>query len=44
MELSENAKALEMASKEERIDYVKENHAKAVTMYRRIVDAIGHLN
>ncbi|MBR1693573.1 MAG: response regulator [Lachnospiraceae bacterium] len=39
-ELSEDAKALETAGKEENISYIKANHEEAMTMYTNVVQEI----
>lgn len=38
--VSEAAKGLEMAAKEERIDYIRENHEAVMAAYKELLDAI----
>lgn len=40
-ELSNEAKALEAACKEERSDYVKENHERVLNMYKDLLDKLN---
>ena len=39
--LSAKAKALELAAKEERIDFVEKNHGEAVDEYEKVADAVN---
>lgn len=43
-ELSEKAKALELAAKEENIEFVEQNHDEMMNRYNEVIDAISSVN